>query len=76
MFLASINSNISKEEIKNAIKRFGLDPKNKKWVGKYSLGMRQRLGIAQAIMENQSILLLDEPVNGIDKHGISELREL
>lgn len=76
MFLASINSSISKEEIKNAIKRVGLDPENKKWVGKYSLGMRQRLGIAQAIMENQSILLLDEPMNGIDKHGIHEIREL
>ena len=76
MFLASINGNISKEEIKNAIKRVGLDSENKKWVGKYSLGMRQRPGIAQAIMENQSILLLDEPMNGIDKHGISEIREL
>ncbi len=76
LFLASINSSISKEEIKNAIKRVGLDPENKKWVGKYSLGMRQRLGIAQAIMENQSILLLDEPMNGIDKHGIHEIREL
>ncbi len=75
-FLASISSDISKEDIKSAIKRVGLDPENKKWVGKYSLGMRQRLGIAQAIMESQSILLLDEPMNGIDKHGIAEIREL
>ena len=48
----------------------------KKPVGKYSLGMRQRLGIAQAIMENPSILILDEPFNGLDKTGVSEMRKL
>ena len=48
----------------------GLDPRDKKWVGKYSLGMRQRLGIAQAIMEKPQILLLDEPMNGLDMHGV------
>ena len=48
----------------------------KKPVGKYSLGMRQRLGIAQAIMENPSILILDEPLNGLDKHGAAEMRSL
>jgi len=45
-------------------------------VGKYSLGMRQRLGIAQAIMENPALLVLDEPLNGLDKHGVIEMRVL
>ena len=54
----------------------GLDPDSKKHVGKYSLGMRQRLGLAQAIMEDPEILLLDEPMNGLDKHGVEEMREL
>jgi len=75
-FLASINNNISREKIKASIKRVGLDSDSKKWVGKYSLGMRQRLGIAQAIMENPSILILDEPMNGIDKQGIKDMHEL
>ena len=75
-FLASINKHITKAEIKATIERVGLDPDNRKWVGKYSLGMRQRLGIAQAIMENPPILLLDEPLNGIDKHGIKDIRNL
>lgn len=75
-FLASINKLIDKKDIKAVIERVGLDPESKKWVGKYSLGMRQRLGMAQAIMENPSILLLDEPLNGIDKHGVKDMREL
>ena len=54
----------------------GLDPKEKKWVSKYSLGMRQRLGIAQAIMEGQNILILDEPMNGLDRQGVEEIRNL
>ena len=54
----------------------GLDPDLKKNVNKYSLGMRQRLGIAQAIMEDPSILILDEPFNGLDKHGVAQIRNL
>jgi ABC-2 type transport system ATP-binding protein len=54
----------------------GLDPDMKKPVGKYSLGMRQRLGIAQAIMENPSLLILDEPLSGLDKVGVAEMRSL
>lgn len=75
-FLAGINKNISKEKIRNVITLVGLDPDSKKHVGKYSLGMRQRLGIAQAIMEDPDILLLDEPMNGLDKHGVAEMRQL
>lgn len=54
----------------------GLDPEDKKKVGKFSLGMRQRLGIAQAIMESPDILILDEPMNGLDKHGVEDMRKL
>ena len=64
------------EEIAAAIRRVGLDPLMKKPVGKYSLGMRQRLGIAQAIMEDPALLILDEPLNGLDKHGVREMRQL
>ena len=58
--LASIRHKISDEDIKNAIRLVGLDPESKKHVGKYSLGMRQRLGLAQALMEHPDILLLDD----------------
>ena len=74
--LASLNKKIGLEEIAAAIRRVGLDPLMKKPVGKYSLGMRQRLGIAQAITENPSLLILDEPLNGLDKHGVMEMRQL
>ena len=74
--LASLNKKIGLEQIAAAIRRVGLDPLMKKPVGKYSLGMRQRLGIAQAIMENPSLLILDEPLNGLDKHGVMEMRQL
>ena len=74
--LASLNKKIGLSEIADAIRRVGLDPMMKKPVGKYSLGMRQRLGIAQAIMEDPSLLILDEPLNGLDKHGVREMRDL
>ena len=54
----------------------GLDPADKKRVGKFSLGMRQRLGIAQSIMEDPSILILDEPMNGLDNIGVQDMRKL
>ena len=74
--LASLNKKIGLEEIAASIRRVGLDPLMKKPVGKYSLGMRQRLGIAQAIMEDPTLLILDEPLNGLDKHGVREMRQL
>lgn len=74
-FLAAINGKIGKEEIRNAIKSVGLNPDDKKKVGKYSLGMRQRLGLAQAIMENPELLILDEPMNGLDKDGVKDMRQ-
>lgn len=74
-FLAAINGKIGKEEIRNAIKSVGLNPDDKKKVGKYSLGMRQRLGLAQAIMEDPELLILDEPMNGLDKDGVKDMRQ-
>ncbi len=74
--LASLNKRIALKEIAETIRRVGLDPELKKPVGKYSLGMRQRLGIAQAIMEDPGLLILDEPLNGLDKHGVKEMRNL
>ena len=74
--LASLNKKIGLDRIAAAIRRVGLDPLMKKPVGKYSLGMRQRLGIAQAIMEDPALLILDEPLNGLDKHGVREMRQL
>ncbi|MCI9577128.1 MAG: ATP-binding cassette domain-containing protein [Clostridiales bacterium] len=74
--LASIQKKIRSEEIKQSIRRVGLEPESKKWVGKYSLGMKQRLGIAQAIMEKPEILILDEPMNGLDNKGVEEMRQL
>lgn len=74
--LASLNKKIGLKEITASIRRVGLDPHMKKPVSKYSLGMRQRLGIAQAIMEDPALLILDEPFNGLDKTGVTEMRSL
>ena len=74
--LASLRRRVDREGIRRTIERVGLDPDSKKPVGKYSLGMRQRLGIAQAIMENPSLLILDEPFNGLDKNGVADMRQV
>lgn len=74
--LADMNGIITKADIRLILRKVGLDPDMKKPVGKYSLGMRQRLGIAQAIMEDPRFLILDEPFNGLDKHGVEEIRAL
>ena len=74
--LAALSGNVSKERIDEVIRIVGLEPNDKKHVGKYSLGMCQRLGIAQAIMEDPQILILDEPFNGLDKQGIADTHAL
>ena len=74
--LSRIKNVIGRDEITRAIQTVGLDPASRKRVGKYSMGMRQRLCIAQAIMENPSLLILDEPMNGLDNRGVGEIREL
>lgn len=73
--LAGLNNKIGKSEVRQTMKQVGLDPDLKRHVKKYSLGMRQRLGLAQAIMENPKLLILDEPFNGLDKDGVKEMRE-
>lgn len=73
--LAELRGKIGGGEIKNTMHRVGLDPELKRPVRKYSLGMRQRLGLAQAIMENPDLLILDEPMNGLDKEGVADMRQ-
>lgn len=74
--LAALKGRIGKQTIRETMRKVGLDPDMKKTVAKYSLGMRQRLGIAQAIMEDPSVLILDEPFNGLDRYGVAEIRDL
>ena len=73
--LADLNKKIDKEKIRNTMQMVGLVPDLKRHVKKYSLGMKQRLGLAQAIMENPDLLILDEPMNGLDKDGVSDMRK-
>lgn len=72
--LADLGANADKEDICNAMRTVGLSPELKRHVKKYSLGMRQRLGLAQAIMEDPDLLILDEPMNGLDKDGVADMR--
>lgn len=74
--LANINRKIDNRRIKEVLEQFGLDWKSRKKVGKYSMGMRQRLGLAQAVMEDPGILILDEPMNGLDAFWLEETRKL
>lgn len=75
-YLMALSGPIDDARISNAMVLVGLNPKSKKHVSKYSMGMRQRLGIAQAIMENPDLLILDEPMNGLDKSGVNDIRTL
>lgn len=74
--LSGIKGKLPQSALESAMEKVGLDPALRKSVGKYSLGMRQRLGIAQAIMEEPEIIILDEPMNGLDKNGMKEMRQL
>ena len=73
-YLASIRRRVKEGEIRKYMELAGLNPDDKKRVGNYSLGMKQRLGIAQALMENPDILILDEPMNALDSNGVEDIR--
>ena len=73
--LADLRGKISKDVIRKTMEQVGLDPDLKRHVRKYSLGMRQRLGLAQAIMEDPDLLILDEPMNGLDNDGVKDMRK-
>ncbi|MDB6461332.1 MULTISPECIES: ABC transporter ATP-binding protein [Blautia] len=75
-FLYTIRNRPDKSYLHSVLNTVGFDSKLKRPVGKFSLGMRQRLALAQAIMEDPPILILDEPMNGLDKNGVAEIREL
>ena len=74
--LAQINKKIDKQEIKKTMQMLGLVGENKKWVCRYSLGMKQRLALAQAFMENPEFLILDEPMNSLDREGVILVRNI
>ena len=76
LWLAKLGKRASKERVKSLIELVGLDPTLRKPVSQYSLGMRQRLGIAQALLDDPSLLILDEPMNGLDKNGVRSIRDL
>lgn len=75
-FLYQLTHRRNKEVIEGVMRKMELDPKSRKKVGSYSLGMKQRLGIAQAIMDDPDILLLDEPTNGLDRNGVEKFHKL
>lgn len=75
-YLAGLKGIIGKEEMCEALERVGLEPYDKRVYGKYSMGMKQRLAIAQAIMEHPEVIMLDEPTNGLDEAGVQEIRTL
>lgn len=75
-FLGHFNHRFQPEKTRDLLKAFDLDPDNPQAVGNYSVGMRQKLGITQAVMEDQNIILLDEPTRGIDKEGVDQFVNL
>ena len=70
-FLANLNKRFNEKEVRGLLRYFMLDPDDPEPIAKYSVGMRQKVGIIQAVMENQNIILLDEPTRGIDQESIS-----
>ncbi|MCI5995575.1 MAG: ATP-binding cassette domain-containing protein [Blautia sp.] len=74
--LAILSGQAKKEDLENALRMVGLWEVRNKKVNKYSMGMKQRLGIAQAVMEHPDLLVLDEPMNGLDNQGVDEMRRL
>ena len=76
IFLGHFNHRFQPEKTRDLLKAFDLDPDNPQAVGNYSVGMRQKLGITQAVMEGQNIILLDEPTRGIDKEGVQQFVNL
>lgn len=76
LYLASLTKRIGRKEVTEAISRVGLDPEDKRVYKKYSLGMKQRLAIAQAIMEKPDVIMLDEPTNSLDEAGVGEIRKV
>ena len=74
--LAGLRGVATPQTIEDVMQRVGLDPQMRKHVGKYSMGMRQRLGIAQALLDDPELLILDEPMNGLDHSGVQEMRRL
>ena len=76
LWLARLGKRASRARVKELIALVGLDPTLKKPVSQYSLGMRQRLGIAQALLDDPKLLILDEPMNGLDKTGVRDIRDL
>lgn len=74
--LAGYRKCISDDEIKEALERVGLEPDDRRKYYKYSLGMKQRLAIAQAIMEHPDVIMLDEPTNGLDEEGVERIRHI
>ena len=74
--LASIQNRVDDEHIKKVIRQVGLDPDDKRTYRKYSLGMKQKLGIAAAYMENPDIIILDEPINALDEAGAKQVHEI
>ncbi|GFI18142.1 ATP-binding cassette domain-containing protein [Lachnospiraceae bacterium WCA-9-b2] len=75
-YLAGLTKRIGKEKIIDALSRVGLDPYDKRLYGKYSLGMKRRLAVAQAIMESPNVIMLDEPTNALDETGVEEIRQI